>query len=130
MKVHEGIVPVRVLIVRQRVVCDVDAAKGNVAAGRRLARRDIAHVFHVRAPGEPTLCELIGDRLHGRRIYTTVADRLTERRGASLDKVGIDAAVSRRRAVGRLAADHRNVVVETEVPRAVVLSEESTALRE
>src|ERR1700694_1304424 len=116
MEVDEGIVARGVLIaarVRLGALRVIEFIQGALAlrvkrltAGRLLALRVQAHVFHVAAPGPAGGGELIGKRLELDGVNAPGADRLTIRGDAGEFEIVIEGAIDMRLYGRRLAADH------------------------
>ena len=87
----------------------------------------VAHVLHVAAPAQPRAGQLIGNRLHRRRVDAARAHGLPVRpHDAREDVLEARHAVALRVGIGRLAGDHRDVVAEADVRGAVVLAQQLT----
>ena len=137
MEVHERVVADRVLVAvrepgarRLRRLRGVRTVQRRMAAGAADARRIVTHVLEVGAPRPAARGELIGQRLHARRVDAAGANGLAIGRDAGEQVVLVHLAVIPRGLRRRLAADHRDVVAEAEVGRAEVLAEQRTARRQ
>ena len=91
--------------------------------------RIVAHVFHVGAPGPARRRQLVRQRLYTGRIDTATADGLAVPGHTRQLEIGIDLAIIARLLRTRLAADHRDVIAEAEMRRAVVLTEQRALRR-
>ena len=140
MEVDEGIVARGVLIAaRERLgsLRVVEFVQGDLAlrverltAGRLLAFRVQAHVFHIAAPGPAGGGELIGKRLKLGGVNAPGADRLTVRGDPGEFEIIIEGTIDVRLHGRRLAAEHGDVVVQADMPGAVVLAEQHALARQ
>lgn len=130
VEVHERIVLGGVLILWRSVLGDVERADDRMCAGGRFTRRVLAHVFHVRLPRETGVGELVGDGANALGIHATRAGKLAV--GVGLFGGGREfakrRAVGLRSGVGRLPADHGDVVVQAEMADAVIAGQQRALL--
>ena len=65
----------------------VAAVQRRVRAEAALALGVVAHVLHVALPREAARLELVGDRLHARRVHAALSERLAVGAGEAPDEV-------------------------------------------
>ena len=124
MEVDERVVARGVLVADLRLLGVVLLVERGVAAGRGHAGAAVLHVLHVAAPAQAALRELVRDRQRRARVDAALPDRLAVRVGPERHEVREDLAVGLRHRVGRLSADHRDVVAQALVRDRVVLRQE------
>src|SRR5256885_2564909 len=123
MEVHERVVLRRVQIAGSRRLRRVGATDVRVAAGLRVGGR-VAHVLLVGPPGAVGGVELVGERLHRRRVHAALSEHLAEIADACARELAERRAVALGRGVRTLPADLCDVVVEARVADGEVLGEE------
>jgi len=126
VEVHKRIMLRRVFILRSCAAGPFNSPRRHVPARRALACRIISHVLHVSPPHQLRGLELVRHGLHHRRIQATYPQRLPVGIEVRLAEAEFrhGGTVSLSLCVRRLAADQRQVVIETEVADAIVLVEE------
>ena len=123
VEVDERVVAGGVLVLRGGRLGAVLAVERGMTAHRRLPRRGRSHVLVVVPPGEAGARQLRGDGRHGRRIHAPGSHRLAVGTDRPRLEVVVGLAVGLVLDVGRLPADHRDVVVVALVPDAVVVGQ-------
>jgi hypothetical protein len=128
VEVHERVVASGVLVGGRRVLSGVSGADVRMATRRGLGGSRLRHVLHVAPPRVSGALQLRGDALDAGGIDAALADELPAGGGESRKEVVVELAVGLGLGVRRLSADHRDVVVEAEVPGPVVVGDQG-ALR-
>jgi hypothetical protein len=125
MKVHKGIVLGCVLTVASSSFMAIHFAQWWMLAGA-------LHIFHVAAPFQMSRFELICDRADIGGIHASMPNCLPIRVEPRLDQNELVEyrTVLLRFWIRRLAAYHRDVVVETKMPDSIVVREQLSLLSE